>query len=235
MIKPKTAIIAASSAFALCAIGVGAYTSLKRQQRLREDIRYQLVERVHERLANAEKQLFQAHTRHKTRQNLHAAIIHTDGWEYFCDAEAMLTKLHISQEMLNTFMSADPKGKLAYMECRDILKECEELIEESLPEVTALDAFADEVKRIFRHKPKRTFDERMQEYSERLDEDWYKLDKQTEETILRPIYPWWGFWLPKSAAKREVKNMLKERPLLVRDAEDAIEETNDIPDSVDEV
>ena len=181
---------------------------IMRIQYLREDVNYQLVELVHERLANAEKQLFQTHTRRTTRENIHKAIVHTDGWEYFCDTEGMLTKLSVSKDMLNLFMQSDEDGKLAYMECRDILDECIDLIDSSTPKTYFIDDLADEIKRIIRGRDKRTFDSHLKEYSERLDPNWYELDDETVETVLRPIYPWFGDWLPSSAVEHQVDKLL---------------------------
>ena len=194
-------------------VSLGAFVAslVKRIQYLREDVNYQLVERVHERLANTEKQLFQIYTRRTTRENIHKAIVHTDGWEYFCDTDGMLTKLHVSKEMLNLFIQSDPDGKVAYMECRDILDECIDLIDSSMPKTDRIDELADEIKRIIRGREKKTFETHLRDYNERLDPDRYNLDDETIETVLRPIYPWMSDWLPSDAVNRQVDTILVDK------------------------
>ena len=188
-------------------IGISIAWLVKRIQYLREDVNYQLVERVHERLANAKKQLFQTYDRRTTRENIHKVIVHVDGWDFLCDTDAMVAKLRVSIGLLNAMMSADPEGKLAYMECRDILNECIDLIRESEPDRYLIDRIADKVKRV----SSGTIDDISNEFNERLDPDWYTLNDEVIEAVLRPIYPWDSEWLPRDYAHRKVEEFSKEK------------------------
>ena len=196
---------------------LGSVTSLgllivhlvRRVQYLREDVNYQLVERVHERLANAEKQLFQEYERQTTRENIHKAIIHIDAWEYFCDTDGMATKIMVSTDLLNALMIDDPEGKLAYIELRDILKECSELIKDFEPKTDMLDHIADDIKDKIRGRS--LFDNISTSISERLDPEWYELTEHGTETVLRSIYPWFSDWYDKDYAHRVVEEFTNDR------------------------
>ena len=196
---------------------LGSVTSLgllivhlvRRVQYLREDVNYQLVERVHERLANAEKQLFQEYERQKTRENIHIAITHIDAWEYFCNADGMDTKIMVSTDLLNALMIDDPEGKLAYIELRDILKECSDLIEEFEPKTNAIDRIADDIKDKIRGRS--LFDNISNGFVERLDHEWYELTERGTETIMRPIYPWDSDWYDKEYAHSIVEGFTRDK------------------------
>ena len=196
---------------------LGSVTSLgiliahlvRRIQYLREDVNYQLVERVHERLANAEKQLFQEYERQTTRENIHKAITHIDGWEYFCDVDGMSTKIMVSTNLLNALMIDDPEGKLAYVELREILRECSELIEDSQPKLNFLDHIADDIKHKLRGYD--TFDNISTSFNERLDPEWYSLSDRGTEIIMRPIYPWDSDWYDREYAHSIVEGFTRDK------------------------
>lgn len=191
-------------------VGVSIAWLVKRIQYLREDVNYQLVERVHERLANAKKQLFQTYERRTTQENIHKAIVHVDGWDYLCDADAMVTKLTVSVELLNDMMMSDPDGKLAYMECRDILNECIDLINECEPDRYLIDDIADRIKNAIKGRKNKTLEDRLNEFKEKLDSEWYELNDEGVETALRPIYPWDSDWLPEEYASNKVNEFFED-------------------------
>ena len=184
---------------------------VKRVQYLREDVNYQIVERIHERLANAKKQLFQEYERQTTRENIHKAIVHVDGWEYFCDSDGMETKLMVSIDLLNALIIDDPEGKIAYLECRDILKECIDLIEDMEPKKYYIDYLADDIKRFIKKRKGRDLLKNISVgFQERLDPEAYELSDTTTEMSLRPIYPWDSDYYPVSFCRRMVDEFVGE-------------------------
>ena len=203
MIKKNLVKVGVLASLLTC-IGVSVAYLFKKNRYLRDDVNYQIVERIHERLANSLKQLFQEYTRDTTRRNIYRAIRHTDGWDYFCDSDGMARKLMISIELLNSCIISDPEGKLAYIECRDILNECLKLIDESSPKLDTSDYLFDKIYDSMRGREDKSIESIMHEFEERLNPDWYELDDESTEIVLRPIYPWDSDWLPEECAHHVV-------------------------------
>ena len=191
-------------------LGISVAYLFKKNRYLRDDVNYQLVERVHERLANSLKQLFQEYDREETRRNIYKAIQHVDGWEYFCDSDGMATKILVSIDLLNYCIVDDPEGKMAYIECRDILHECLDLINECSPKPDESDQLFDRIYDFLRGRKGKSFKGMMDEFSERLEPDWYELTDEGIETALRPIYPWDSEWYPEDYAHRRIEEFTKE-------------------------
>ena len=202
----KAGVLVSSLAY----IGISIAYLFKKNRYLRDDVNYQIVERIHERLANSLKQLFQEYDREETRRNIYKAIEHVDGWEFFCDSDGMATKLMVSIDLLNYCIMDDPEGKLAYIECRDILHECLDLINECSPKPDESDQLFDRIYGFLRGRKRKSFDRTMNEFSERLEPDWYELTDEEVETALRPIYPWDSDWYPKDYAHRRVEEFANE-------------------------
>lgn len=186
------------------ALGVIFNQILKKIRYLKEDVSYQLVERIQERLANVEKQLFLEYERKETRENLHRAIVHITGWDFLADVESLSIKLSVSLDMLNLFMIVDPEGKLAYMECRDILKECVDLIEESEPKYDIFEG----IDSLLGHGDI-SFEDRLEEYAEKLDPQSYRLDYDKIEMIESSLYPWLDYRIPKRFAFEKYEKLLR--------------------------
>lgn len=194
----------------LTCLGVFISYLFKKNRYLRDDVNYQLVERVHERLANSLKQLFQEYDRDITRRNIYKAIEHIDGWDYLCDSEGMTTKVIVSMDFLSSCIIADPEGKLAYMECKDILNECLELINDFIPKLDESDRIFDRIYDFVRGRKAKSFDSMIDEFNERLDPYCYELDDDSTEIALRPIYPWDSDWYPERFAHRNVEEFIKD-------------------------
>lgn len=202
----KAGVVASSLAY----IGISIAYLFKKNRYLRDDVNYQIVERIHERLANSLKQLFQEYDREETRRNIYKAIEHVNGWEFFCDSDGMATKLMVSTDLLNYCIMDDPEGKLAYIECRDILHECLDLINECSPKPDESDQLFDRIYDFLRGRKRKSFDRTMNEFSERLEPDWYELTDEEVETALRPIYPWDSDWYPQDYAHRRIEEFANE-------------------------